>query len=291
SQRGKELVIKPITLRANQPADFTLAVPKSLDGVIVATVYDDRMSPMAERLIFRQPEHKLKVQVVPDRTDYVPGDKVTLRVKTLDDTGKPVSAMVGITVTDSSVLEMIEKREQAPLLPVMVLLENEVQDLADAHVYLDETNPKAPIATDLLLGTQGWRRFATAGTGSLNGSVTDASNAHIRGVAVRAMNTATGEVLTAVTNENGAYAFSNVKAGPYRISASLPGFQTMTAGSQVAHGRSVRQDFRLTVAALNEIMVVAGAVAGQQGQQGRFVPPPVAAPAVVKEEDRKRDLP
>src|SRR5262245_16929833 len=151
SQRGKELVIKPITLRANQPADFTLAVPKSLDGVIVATVYDDRMSPMAERLIFRQPEHKLKVQVVPDRTDYIPGDKVTLRVKTLDDTGKPVSAMVGLTVTDSSVLEMIEKREQAPLLPVMVLLENDVQDLADAHVYLDESNPKAPLATDLLL--------------------------------------------------------------------------------------------------------------------------------------------
>src|SRR5206468_11063034 len=137
------------------------------------------MAPMAERLIFRQPEHKLKVQVVPDRTDYVPGDKVTLRVKTSDDTGKPVSAMVGLTVTDSSVLEMIEKREQAPRLPVMVLLENEVQDLADAHVYLDESNPKAPLATDLLLGTQGWRRFASAGTASLKGVITDATNAVI----------------------------------------------------------------------------------------------------------------
>jgi uncharacterized protein YfaS (alpha-2-macroglobulin family) len=41
----------------------------------------------------------------------------------------------------------------------MVLLEPEVQDLADAHVYLDNKNPKAPLATDLLLGTQGWRRF------------------------------------------------------------------------------------------------------------------------------------
>src|SRR5207244_10019196 len=161
SQRGKELALKPVSLRANQPTDFTLAVPKSLDGVIVVTVYDDRMSPLAERLIFRQPEHKLKVQVVPDRTDYVPGDKVTLRIATTDDTGKPVGAVVGLTVTDSSVLEMIEKREQAPRLPVMVLLENDVRNLSDAHVYLDETNPKAPLATDLLLGTQGWRRFAT----------------------------------------------------------------------------------------------------------------------------------
>ena len=96
--------------------------------MIVATVYDDHKTPMAERLLFRQPEHNLKVQVVADRTDYVPGDKVTLRVTTTDDTGKPVGAMVGLTVTDSSVLEMIEKREQAPRLPVMVLLENDVQE-------------------------------------------------------------------------------------------------------------------------------------------------------------------
>src|SRR5207247_9882591 len=279
SQRGREFALKPVTLRANQPADFTLAVPKSLDGVIVATVYDDRMSPLAERLIFRQPEHKLKVQVVPDRTDYVPGDKVTLRVKTIDDTGKPASAMVGLTVTDSSVLAMIKKREQARSIPVMVLLENEVQDLADAHVYLDETNPKAPLATDLLLGTQGWRRFATAGTGSLNGSVTDETNARIPGVTVRAMNAATGALRTAVTNDSGAYAFSKVKAGTYRMSASMPGFQTMNAGSQVAYDRSVRQDFRLSVAAVNEmIMWQAAAVPppGQQGQQGRFVSVPCA---------------
>src|SRR5438309_10965642 len=157
SQRGKELAFKPVTLRATQPTDFTLAVPKSLDGVIVVTVYDDRMSPMAERLIFRQPEHKLKVQVFPDRTDYVPGDKVTLHVKTTDDTGKPVSAMVGLTVTDSSVLEMIEKREQAPSLPVMVLLENEVQNLADAHVTLAKTNPRTRLPTNRCWGQQGGR--------------------------------------------------------------------------------------------------------------------------------------
>src|SRR5216117_2309819 len=157
------------------------------------------MSPMAERLIFHQPEHKLKVQVGPDRTDYVPGDKVTLRVKTTDDTGKPASAMVGLTVTDSSVLEMIEKREQAPRLPVMVLLENEVQNLADAHVYLDESNLKAPLATDLLLGTQGWRRFLNAGTGVINGTVTDWSGALIPGVSVRAMNTDTRETFEAIT--------------------------------------------------------------------------------------------
>ncbi len=115
--------------------------------------------------------------------------------------------MVGLTVTDSSVLEMIEKREQAPRLPVMVLLEDDVQNLSDAHVYLDESNPKAPLATDLLLGTQGWRRFLYAGTGLISGAITDWTGAVIPGVTVQATNTDTGAVLKGVTNESGVYSF------------------------------------------------------------------------------------
>jgi alpha-2-macroglobulin-like protein len=284
SQHGKEFSFKRVSLRANQATEVGFTVPKSLDGVIVATVYDDRMTPRAERLLFRQPEHNLKVQIVADRADYVPGDKVTLRIATTDETGKPVSAMVGLTVTDSSVLEMIDKREQAPRLPVMVLLENEVKDLSDAHVYLDETNPKAPLATDLLLGTQGWRRFATAGTGALNGAVTDFNDALIAGVTVRAMNTDTGAILTAVTNERGAYVFPSVNAGTYRMSASLAGFQMKTATVlKVGANGHVRQDFRLGVAI----------VRGQQGQQGRAlmneivalaVPPKAMAPPAAAQE-------
>jgi len=275
TQRGKEFSFKRISLRANQPTEVTFTVPKSLDGVIVATVYDDRKTPMAERLLFRQPENNLKVQVVPDRMDYVPGDKVTLRIATTDDTGKPVGAVVGLTVTDSSVLEMIEKREQAPRLPVMVLLESDVRNLSDAHVYLDESNPKAPIATDLLLGTQGWRRFLNAGTGFINGAVTDSSGARIPGVTVRAMNTDTGVTLEGITNERGAYVFPSVGAGTYQVSASLPGFQTETVASlPVVFNSNVRQDLRLKVAAMAETMAVAAAVNGRivRAQVGGVLP-------------------
>jgi len=161
TQRGKELASKRVTLNASQPASVSLTLPKSVDGVIAVTVFDAARKPLAERLIFRQPDRRLNIRVSTEHNDYVPGDRVTLRLATSDETGKPISATVGLAVTDSSVLEMIDKREQAPRLPVMVLFESDVRDLADAHVYLDETNPKAGLATDLLLGTQGWRRFAT----------------------------------------------------------------------------------------------------------------------------------
>lgn len=140
------------------PVSFNL--PSDVDGVLTATVWDEHDVPIAERLVFRQPAKAIKISIAPHKKSYVPGDNATVKVKATDADGKPISAIVGLTVTDDSVLEMIDKREQSPRLPVMVFLEPEVKDLADAHVYLDPSNQKAPVATDLLLGTQGWRRFA-----------------------------------------------------------------------------------------------------------------------------------
>jgi hypothetical protein len=138
----------------------TFDTPETADGVLTVTVSDAAGRPLAERLVFRQPVKSVRVTMSPDAKTYSPGGKVSLRLKTTDERGVQASAVVGLTVTDDSVLEMIEKRDQPARLPVMVFLENEVRDLADAHVYLDSRNDKAELAVDLLLGTQGWRRFA-----------------------------------------------------------------------------------------------------------------------------------
>lgn len=158
-QRENELSVRQVTLKAGETSELSLDA-KSASGVLVVTVWNEDGTPAAERLVFRQPKDAVQVSVTADRESYTPGSPAKLTVKTTDADGKPIGAVVGVTVTDDAVLEMIEKREQAPRLPVMVLLESDVKDLADAHVYLDAKNEKAPLAVDLLLGTQGWRRFA-----------------------------------------------------------------------------------------------------------------------------------
>ena len=166
SLRKREEEIGALTIKGGAKAgeevtaDVTLTPPSSADGVLVATVWSHDGRALAERLIYREPMKAVAVSIAADQERYVPGEKVSLTVTTTDEDGEPVEGVVGVTVTDDSVLEMIEKREQAPRLPVMVLLEEEVRELADAHVYLDGDNPDAPQALDLLLGTQGWRRFA-----------------------------------------------------------------------------------------------------------------------------------
>ncbi|MCP3144527.1 MG2 domain-containing protein [Pyxidicoccus xibeiensis] len=158
SQRDRRVASAVMT----QAGPVTLD-PGEADGVLIATVWDANGKPLAERLVFRQPEKQVTVELKADRERYVPGSPVRLTARTTKD-GKPVSALVMLTVTDDAVLELLEKRDQAPQLPVMVLLEPEVKELADAQLYLDPKNPKSSVAVDLLLGTQGWRRFAVANT-------------------------------------------------------------------------------------------------------------------------------
>ncbi|MBI3860859.1 MAG: A-macroglobulin complement component, partial [Planctomycetia bacterium] len=156
----REVVLERRTLAGGKRSTVTFETPDSADGVLTVTVWDAGGKPLAERLVFRQPAKSVRVTLSPDTKTYSPGGKVSLRLKTTDERGVPTSAVVGLAVTDDSVLEMIDKREQPGRLPVMVFLENEVRELADAHVYLDPHNEKSELAVDLLLGTQGWRRFA-----------------------------------------------------------------------------------------------------------------------------------
>ena len=160
TKRETEVASAKITPPPGTLVEVTLAPPPNVDGVLIATVWDETGQPLAERLVYRRPTTNLHISISADRKDYVPGGSAELTITTLDENGEPVSAVVGVTVSDDAVLEMIEKRRQAPRLTVMVLLEPEVRELADAHVYLDESDPNAPQALDLLLGTQGWRRFA-----------------------------------------------------------------------------------------------------------------------------------
>ncbi len=158
--RRESVLARQAVMAGDNGKTVTFDAPDSADGVLTITVWDTAGQPLAERLIFRQPARSVRVVLTPDAKTYSPGGKAKLNIKTLDEKGSPTSAVVGLTVTDDSVLEMVDKREQSPRLPVMVLLESEVRELADAHVYFDAKNEKSALAVDLLLGTQGWRRFA-----------------------------------------------------------------------------------------------------------------------------------
>ena len=165
-KREVEVARLEVDLEAYKFHTLNLKPTKTGEGVLIATLWNDKGHPLAERLVFVDPLQEVQIEIKANKKQYVPGEQVELELKTTNARKRPISAVVGLTVSDHSVQQMIEKREQAPRLPVMVLLEGEVNELADAHIYLDRKNKKAPLALDLLLGTQGWRRFALMDTAS-----------------------------------------------------------------------------------------------------------------------------
>ena len=232
------LTRKEVELKAGEPAHVSLASDMAgFEGVLTVTVIDAKGMPVAERLVYRVPSKSLKVTVTADKKTAVPGDKVSLTVKTTDAAGKPVSAVVGVSVTDDCVLKMIEKRERAPRLAAMALLEGDVKELADAEIYFDPADAKSAEATDLLLGTQGWRRFALLDTAKF---LADGGDAARRALAVRIV-TRRDEKLAAVRRRVGGGAAVRSAALPVERSRREVASPRCAAAAGAARRRLLRQ--------------------------------------------------
>ncbi len=140
-----------------------IPVPDTAAGVIRLTVFDYSTSPpqpIAERLVYRRPHKRLDVQLTPDRTSYLPGDSCRLGVRVVNETGTAVQSLMGLSVVDEQGFEAVGAGPATMSSHFWLTSEVEYpQDLEDANFLLEST-PEAEVALDLLLGTQGWRRFA-----------------------------------------------------------------------------------------------------------------------------------
>jgi len=92
---------------------------------------------------------------------------------------------------------------------------------------------------------------------TLGGTVSDPSGAFIAKVTVSATNVNTGIVTTELSNEAGSYQFASLQPGTYTVTASAPGFQTLTYNNvQLGQTQQVRLNFALQVATGNQTVEV-----------------------------------
>src|SRR5881396_3239679 len=99
--------------------------------------------------------------------------------------------------------------------------------------------------------------FAQSTNASVGGFVQDASQAFIPGVTVTATNTQTGVVNTVITNESGAYNFTALLPGTYKLTAELPGFKTQVISAvQLGQSATARYNFTLQVGAADQTIEV-----------------------------------
>jgi len=94
--------------------------------------------------------------------------------------------------------------------------------------------------------------------GTLVGNVTDQTGAPIPNAKVEALNTSTGQLKNASTDDRGAYSFNDLQTGIYRVTIASPAFGKMQQENlRINANTTVRFDAAMSVAAVNESVTVA----------------------------------
>lgn len=127
-----------------------------LQGIAEFTLYNESMQPMAERLAYIHPQKRLHIELQTDKERYKTKEKGKLSIQVSDEYGNPVQAHLGLSLFDAAY-----RNEAVPenMLSHCFLSTEIKGNIHNPAYYFDEKNKDRLQALDLLLLTQGWRRY------------------------------------------------------------------------------------------------------------------------------------
>ncbi len=126
-------------------------------GISEVTLFDANFRPIAERLVYLNPNKKLHITAtLSDGDEYKTKEKISLKLKVTDDKGRPLVAHLGVSIHD-----WIYKNNQDPknIMTHFYLSTQLKGKIHNPGYYFDKENKQRLKALDLLLLTQGWRRY------------------------------------------------------------------------------------------------------------------------------------
>jgi hypothetical protein len=110
-----------------------------------------------------------------------------------------------------------------------------------------------------------------AGTGSIQGSITDSTGAVIQGATVTATNIATQVKHTSVTDANGLYSFPNMDIGTYTVEVTAQGFEHYSRSNVVLEvGSSIAINIGMTVGRTDQKIEVQSSGLALQTEDATF---------------------
>lgn len=133
--------------------EFSIPLSNFSPGIASITLFDENIIPIAERLFFPDPNNILKVQVIANKKEFQPKEKVLLAIKTTDSNNKPISANLSVSVSTDT--------EMSNSHIVSSLLLNSDLDIKqyDMDFYLKDDSTSNSALDNLLL-IKGWRGFS-----------------------------------------------------------------------------------------------------------------------------------
>lgn len=109
---GRQMLVTKVKQGSEQRThEVTVPLDRYAGGVIQLSMFDYRSSPpklVAQRLVYREPEHRLAVRFEQSAADRSPGAPVELQLQITDEQDKPVRADLGVSVVDAALPDMPE---------------------------------------------------------------------------------------------------------------------------------------------------------------------------------------
>ncbi len=193
-------------------------------GVATVSLFSPEGQPLCERLFFVQNYDQLSLKVTSDKKIYTKREKVSLLLNAKNRADSTVAGHFSVTVVDESKVPF-DENQGSTILNNLLLTSDLKGDVEQPNYYFADTSADATKNLDILLLTQGYRRFVWKKVLEDNspppayqpekgleigGKVKNLFNKPISKGTVTLIPSVSGPVLNAVTNDQGIFQFSNL---------------------------------------------------------------------------------
>lgn len=159
--RGEVVVFKPIDWQGRNTALLNIPKGELPEGVNQLTLFDTQGRIHAERLTFISALSEKNISLVGEKDEELkPKQKVSLDFEVKDREGKPISTTFSLAVRDADTETPLNGAYGGGSMAANLLLGSELKGyIHDVDYYLEADDRTHRLHLDLLLCTQGWRRY------------------------------------------------------------------------------------------------------------------------------------
>jgi TonB-dependent SusC/RagA subfamily outer membrane receptor len=124
-------------------------------GIVQITLFEGRSNPICERLVFIKQPEKINLLTRVYNKGTAPNDSIEMEFVLTDNDGSPVTGNFSLAVTNQS-----DSNKYSANIENSYYFSSDIKGyINNPGYYFDKKNPDADTHLDLLLLTQGWRRF------------------------------------------------------------------------------------------------------------------------------------
>jgi len=138
--------------------EIRIKIPLSLfpQGIAEVTLFNEELVPVAERLVYINPDRKIYLTADLSKDIFPTRGKVNLKITAKDESGYPVSANLGVSVFD----KLYQNSGDSSNILSHVYLSSQLKGrIYNPSYYFNSSNKGREEALDLLMLTQGWRKY------------------------------------------------------------------------------------------------------------------------------------